>query len=557
LLFTIHPVHTEVVANIKANGDLLSILFSILSLRLVWSYGQKPHVLTLLGSTLLFFVALLFKETAVSTVGLAGLVLYFFSKLEYRKIGLALLPLFAAVAAYLLICHQVFGSGAHSLEVTTPNLSDVILRADGWSQEVGLRLYALGKNLQLLVFPNTLLMMYVCDRVPMVEFYEMESLFPLALYTIMGIVFIKELLKRCLLKISLDLILISLFLFSNILISIPNIISERWLLPPSLGICLLLAQLWQRLLGHSRITAIVTLSLICFGFSGYTWQRNTHWKNNLTLARADIKKAPTNYNITRMMASEFHFAAKANEMGPKLLQESAHYYRQMLRAIPEGYYTRNNLGLIYEALGQNEMAALEFSKVILHDSEIRGAAKYSYAKNQSLAENYTKALEMLDELELEYPNSSGVKELKATALKSAQHYETWLMQTPNKPEEHDTLGLIYEHLRKHDAAARHSSEAARQPNTLQGKAAFSAAKNLALAGDHEAAFKAWLELESRYPTVPEVAFNKAETLKKLGKDEPAIKAYTRTVNIIREMPLQEQERYQELIEQANTATSTN
>jgi tetratricopeptide (TPR) repeat protein len=405
---------------------------------------------------------------------------------------------------------------------------------------------------------------------------------------------------------SLGLFLVSLFLFSNIIFSIPNIISERWLLLPSLGICLLLAQLWQLLYRYSRITGIVTLSLICFGFSGYTWQRNSHWKNNLTLARVDIKTAPTNYNITRMMASELHFAAQANGMDSELLKESAYYYRQMLRAIPEDYYTRNNLGLIYEELGQHAMAALEFSKVIVYDSEIKETVKYSYAKNQCLAGNYMKALEMLNQLEIDYPNNAGVKELKATSLKSlgreeeahtlfskvlslepnnaeanqhfakyyleqakanhgdealmlksAERYEIWLMQTPDKPEEHNTLGQIYEHLGKYDAAAQHFSKAASQPSAIQGKAAFSAAKNLSLAGDDEAALDAWTELYSTYPNVPEVAFNKAETLKKLGKYELALEAYHHTLEIISSIPQEDRMRYQELIKQAKTATSKN
>jgi predicted Zn-dependent protease len=453
--------------------------------------------------------------------------------------------------------------------------------ADGWSQEIGLRLYALGKNLQLLLFPYPLLMMYVYDSVPMVEAYEMESLVPLVVYGLIVLTFIREIPKRSVLGFALGFFLISLFLFSNFIFSIPNIISERWLLMPSLGICLCMALCWHWFDQQSRTGSSIILAVVCFAYSGYTIQRNADWKSNLSLAQADIRKAPTNYNVTRMLGPQLYAAAEEKDMDPALLRESAKYLERTLRLSPGEYHLRNTLGIVYEELGQHTRAALEFAEVMRYKSDIQEKAKYSYAKNQVLAGNYSNALNILDELKTNHPKHTGVKELQATALKgidknaeahsifseilsqkpdhtkanqhfakyylelakgnglsedllarSAQYHEKWLANEQNNLTGHNTLGQIYERLGKYAAAAKHFSIAAGGPSPIQGKAAFSAAKNLTASGQLDEAQEAWLDLQEEYPNLPEVTMGLADSLRLNGDLEAARSAYKQVLDLI-------------------------
>ena len=64
LLFTAHPVHTEVVASLKNRDELLSMMFSLLTLHLLIKYADTSKVKFLVIGLLLYVVAFLAKPTA-------------------------------------------------------------------------------------------------------------------------------------------------------------------------------------------------------------------------------------------------------------------------------------------------------------------------------------------------------------------------------------------------------------------------------------------------------------------------------------------------------------
>jgi len=49
--FIAHPVHTEIVANIKSRDEILAFLFFVVSLNWIWSYVQKDKIGYLVGAT--------------------------------------------------------------------------------------------------------------------------------------------------------------------------------------------------------------------------------------------------------------------------------------------------------------------------------------------------------------------------------------------------------------------------------------------------------------------------------------------------------------------------
>src|SRR5262249_59969728 len=65
LLFLSHPVHTEVVANIKGRDEILALLGALVSLICQLRYVEKRRPLWLVGAGLAFFLALLSKESAL------------------------------------------------------------------------------------------------------------------------------------------------------------------------------------------------------------------------------------------------------------------------------------------------------------------------------------------------------------------------------------------------------------------------------------------------------------------------------------------------------------
>jgi protein O-mannosyl-transferase len=88
LLFMSHPLHTEVVANIKSRDELLSFLFLILSLYSLFGYckDEKKKMIKLVSSAFCFLLALLSKESAITFFAIFPLALYFFTGLDSKKI---------------------------------------------------------------------------------------------------------------------------------------------------------------------------------------------------------------------------------------------------------------------------------------------------------------------------------------------------------------------------------------------------------------------------------------------------------------------------------------
>ena len=79
LIFAIHPIHTEVVANIKSRDELMALLLTLISLYLFFTYLlNRKRKKYLIFSLIAFFLSLLSKENAVTFLAIIPLMLYFF-----------------------------------------------------------------------------------------------------------------------------------------------------------------------------------------------------------------------------------------------------------------------------------------------------------------------------------------------------------------------------------------------------------------------------------------------------------------------------------------------
>ena len=92
LLFTIHPLHTEVIANVKSRDEILSVLFITLTFILAFRYKRTHHIKDIILATVCFFLALLSKEYGITLIVLLPLSFYLFDKDSLPKSIRASLP---------------------------------------------------------------------------------------------------------------------------------------------------------------------------------------------------------------------------------------------------------------------------------------------------------------------------------------------------------------------------------------------------------------------------------------------------------------------------------
>lgn len=166
LLFTVHPVHVEAVANVVGRAEMLAGI-PMLAACLLWARRSaeevRPTGRIVLATAVLFAVALLAKESAAMLPFLLLLIdaargrwrLERQSIVAYvRAIGPALLALFAVLVAYASLRAAVLGglvpARVHPAAAVLDRRSELVLTA----------LQAWPVYLRLLLFPRTLLIDY-------------------------------------------------------------------------------------------------------------------------------------------------------------------------------------------------------------------------------------------------------------------------------------------------------------------------------------------------------------------------------------------------------------
>jgi len=312
-LFVIHPIHTEVVANIKSRDEIFSLLFLILTLHycLKWHLGagkweMKQGLPSLLKGLLCYALALLSKENGLTFVFIIPVTLYFFSPSQIKnlksEILLPTLPFIAVAALYVFLRIGLIGFST----VPVKELLDNPFLFATTGEKFATIFYALFYYLRLLVFPHPLLFDYSYNQIPLHHFTDTTVIASLLIH--LGLAYYvwknwesKDRLTWCIL-----FYLASIFIVSNIVVSVGATLAERFLYQPSIGFCVAVVIVAKRALdkipvenSRLRTQLAVALSILVFiPAAAKTISRNNDWKNDFTLFTHDQKLSPNNARAT-------------------------------------------------------------------------------------------------------------------------------------------------------------------------------------------------------------------------------------------------------------------
>ncbi len=104
ILFTAHPIHTEVVANVKSRDEIMSLLFMCLTFIYAFKYEEdKNKKWTLAAALVSFFFAFLSKEYAISMLALLPIAFYVFRGYSFYRSITIILPYIIIVTLYLAV----------------------------------------------------------------------------------------------------------------------------------------------------------------------------------------------------------------------------------------------------------------------------------------------------------------------------------------------------------------------------------------------------------------------------------------------------------------------
>jgi len=361
VLFIIHPIHTEAVANIKSRDELLSFLFLILTLQFAMNYlnNEKKKKSLVLGC-LFYFLAVLSKENGLTFIAIIPLSFYFFSKETIKKCLLYSLPFIAVAVIYILIRTSIVGFNYQKIQdINISPLSEATTTQ--WWATIFL---GLGKYIQLLFFPHPLSADYSFNQIPYVDFSAMSVWFSVLIQSLLLIVALIQLRKKSLFSYGILFYFLSIFIVSNLVIDVGAILGERFLFQASLGFCLsialLLHLLYQKAGSLKKYAAIIFLGLIIILSAGKTISRNSDWKNDQTLFIKDVQTCPNSVRTNIAAGSAFIINAQKETDSLKrveLLNQSILYLKKALVISPKAVDPILNLGVAYFNLGNYEMAA--------------------------------------------------------------------------------------------------------------------------------------------------------------------------------------------------------
>lgn len=295
LIFLIHPMHTEVVANAKSRDEILSFLFIVLTFISVFKYRENKSTGHLLLGLFFYFLALLSKEYAVTLMILIPMLLYIVLGETFVKSILATLPFVFVALVYLLIRFKIVGAGA---KFENPDvLNNPYLYATA-PEKLATKIEVLLRYMKLLFYPNPLSSDYSYNTIPFANFSSGGVWASIVLHVSMIAAAVILFFKRNILSFAIAFYLLHLFLISNLVFNVGATMGERMVYHSSFGFAIVIAVFVAWLL--QRVTSEQTKKVIgvSFGCLVVIWcgaktiKRNAEWKNDQTLFIADAETVP-------------------------------------------------------------------------------------------------------------------------------------------------------------------------------------------------------------------------------------------------------------------------
>ncbi len=327
LIFVVHPVHVEAVANIKSRDEVLAFFFAILALRLLWDYLDRKNILFLVAAAISYALALFSKESVITFLAIFPLTIYCFRpKTNLQDTLIGSLTFLLPAVTFLYIRTQILGDFTSGAGGGSP-LDNVLFSAADTSSQLATAVLFLGKYLWTLLFPVTLCSDYGFNQIPITTWGDWRVLLVLSIHLAMAVYAVMRINQRDLLAYGIFFYGITLSIFSNILILIGSAYGERFLYAPSLGFAIVLALLILKGLGvdlkkveapqkmgdwfSQYAVPLVALALVAGLYGSRTMLRNPAWKDSYTLYTTDLPISPNSAKLN------YHAALETVKRGQK------------------------------------------------------------------------------------------------------------------------------------------------------------------------------------------------------------------------------------------------
>ncbi len=378
LFFLVHPVHTEVVANIKSRDEILAAIFGILALiQCLKITGKSFDFRTGILSGFFFMLALFSKENAIAFLAIVPVMLIILRNEKIGPVVIKTVPFIIAAAFFLFIRNEVIGQSINLYQQTV--VENVLYGVKNASELWATKIEILFMSIKLLFIPFPLTWDYSFRQIPVVSFSSPIVILSIATYLVLAGMIILCMKKNPIISFSILFYLVMLVPTSNLFFITGSAFAERFLFIPSLGFSIALIYGGMKIFkidsskfqGVKRNVFLGIFTAIIILFSGMTIARNKDWKSNITIFESGVQGSPNSTRAHTALASEYRTMAEREPNGAKrneYLKMAIQSFDVALSILPSNTYASYNLGVTYSMMGLNGDAEKAFRQTLVSDS---------------------------------------------------------------------------------------------------------------------------------------------------------------------------------------------
>lgn len=354
LLFLIHPIHTEVVDNLKCRDELLAFFCSLNALWFSLDAYKKPNIKNICLIILFLTIGLLSKRTAILFFAVIPLCILFFRKINLKHAAYILIAFVIIYVSIPLIKSNIVSEKTVRVFYNFEN--PLYIQKVSFFHKIVIGIKTFGFYVKFLIFPFPFRNYYggnMFDLSP-----SLNSYFFIASGFMTTCVYYIYKLKSKLLLFSFLLFCGCIVPFMNIGTPAPGILGERFAYFSSFGFCLTISIILLHFIKNLNFVYIsnifskptiyiVPVVIICMF---YIWNRNNDWYNKITLFEADIKYQENSAKANSLIANEyFEMLQSPKKKYPTnvLIQKCITHYTQAIKNDSSIYSAYNNVGVVY------------------------------------------------------------------------------------------------------------------------------------------------------------------------------------------------------------------
>lgn len=397
LLFTVHPIHTEVVANIKSLDEILAMIGIVAAIRGIQLYLKTNNWIHILWAAIIYGIGLYSKESAVVGMAIFPLVVYFHTgKIDWQKIAITCVPLLLVALLFVWSRHTILSQFP---QLTNTSIMDNLIFSveDNIPMRFATAVMLVGFYVYTFFVPHPLACDYSYSTFEPVGMGHWGFLISFLLLVGIFIYSIKTLKNRNFITFGILWFFVTFSLASNVFFLIGTSFGERLFFTPSLGLAIvtvgLLAKFFNKEKGNSLLEkmkhspvlwGIVLLVSVLFSFK--TIDRNKDWKNDHTLFARDIKFNPNSTHLLYYMGNHLpsedrkevltdilsnlgYSQQQINDSIAREVNLSVDFFRRSMSIYPylpsDGY---NQLGKAYFKQGKLDSALKYYTLAYAEDS---------------------------------------------------------------------------------------------------------------------------------------------------------------------------------------------